>query len=435
MRFLFYTLGCKVNRFETQALTQLAQGRGHEIVDRDADVVIINTCTVTSVSDHKNIRAFHKLRRENPHAVLAACGCFAQTAPEKVLAGGEIDLVCGTSDRAQILDRCEQAVQTKELPVSLPKAPTRMFEPLPAGVPDGRTRALLKVQDGCDNYCTYCIIPYARGHVRSMQPELVLRQVQELAAQSIREIVLAGIEISSYGQDFLEQKPTLLDLLEQVCAAAPQVRIRMSSLEPRTITEEFCRRMAKFPNFMPHFHLSLQSGCDAVLSRMKRRYTTAMFYENVLRLRRYFDRPAITTDVIVGFPEETAQEFADTMQFTEKCQFASMHVFPYSPRKGTVAADMTGQLPPQEKQHRAQQLKALAKQMEKAYLDSFIGQTMTVLPEHSKSPDWFPAHSPYHFRVKVLSPERFDGTLLSIQIAGRDADGLYGHLLSAADVQ
>ena len=306
MKFAFFTLGCKVNLFETQALSQLAQARGHEIVDKDADAVIVNTCTVTSVSDHKNIRAFHKLRRDNPNAVIAACGCFAQTDPERVRATGEIDLICGTRDRAQVIDLCEQAVSGQAVQVH--ESEDSGFETLPAGIPHGRTRALLKIEDGCNNFCTYCIIPYARGRVRSLPVEQALEQTARLADAGVHEIVLTGIEIASYGKDFEPQVP-LTELLEKLLTAQPNVQFRLGSLDPRAVDDAFCERLAGFANLARHFHLSMQSGCDTVLRRMNRHYTSEEFYRCVERLRRAFPDCSVTTDLIVGFPGETEDEF------------------------------------------------------------------------------------------------------------------------------
>ena len=299
MKFAFFTLGCKVNLFETQALTQLAASRGHEIVEKDADAVIVNTCTVTSVSDHKNIRAFHKLRKDNPHAVIAACGCFAQTDPDRIRATGEIDLICGTSDRARTLDLCEAAVQGRESPAEADGGPE--YEALPAGIPKGRTRALLKIEDGCNNFCTYCIIPYARGRVRSLPPALAEQETARLQQAGVHEIVLTGIEIASYGRD-LQPESSLVDLLCSLLPAHPAVRFRLGSLDPRVVDEDFCRRLAGFDNLAQHFHLSLQSGCDTVLERMGRRYTTEQYYHSVQLLRDAFPDCSVTTDLIVGFP-------------------------------------------------------------------------------------------------------------------------------------
>lgn len=432
MKFAFHTLGCKVNRFESQALSQLAQSRGHEIVTQDADVCIINTCTVTSVSDHKNIRAFHKLRRENPHAIIAACGCFAQTDPEKVLAQPEIDLVCGTADRASILERCERMVrgEADDAVCAACSVPSTVFESLPAGVPAGRTRALLKIQDGCDNYCTYCIIPYARGHVRSMDPKEVLSQVRQLVNAGIHEIVLTGIEISSYGSD-LESDTNLVSLIEQVCREAPHVRIRLSSLEPRTVDDAFCRRLSVLPNLMHHFHLSLQSGSDSVLIRMKRKYTTQEYLQIITRLRMFFPHCSLTTDLIIGFPGETEQEFCETLAFIRQCNFSDMHVFPYSPRSGTIAAAMSGQIAPPVKEDRADQVKALARTMRKKFLDTFIGNVLEVLLEHPVGEGMWSGHAAYDFPV-LIHTQGVKNTLVTVRIVGRNAAGLIGEEIPIA---
>ena len=301
MKFCFFALGCKVNRFESEALAQLAQARGHEIVQHDADVCIINSCTVTASSDHKNIRAIHKLRRENPQAILAVCGCMAQMEPDKLRETGEVDVICGTADRAAVLDLCERrALGEPEEDTARFRVQPREFEPLPPGVPLGRTRALLKVQDGCDNYCTYCIIPYARGHIRSLPVQTAVQQAEQLARDGVHEIVLTGIEISSYGRD-LGGDTDLVTLIAAVCRAVPQVRVRLSSLEPRTPDARFCEVLSGISNLMPHFHLSLQSGCDSVLRRMKRRYTTAQFLEMWSICERHFQTARLQPISSPGF--------------------------------------------------------------------------------------------------------------------------------------
>ena len=423
MKFAFYSLGCKVNRFEAQALRRLAEARGHEIVEQDADVCIVNTCTVTSVSDHKNIRAFHRIRRDHPRAVVAACGCFAQVSPDKVMAQPEIDLICGTGDRAAILDKCERAACGEAVAQTRPEPPPRIFEPLPAGVPAGRTRALLKIQDGCDNFCSYCIIPYARGHVRSMSPDEVLRQARALAAEGVRELVLTGIEISSYGRD-LVPAAALTPLIEAVCSAVPDLRVRLSSLEPRTADADFCARLSRLPNLMPHFHLSLQSGSDGVLRRMKRRYTAAEYAETAARVRAAFPGCSITTDLIVGFPGETEAEFAETLAFLHRLQFADVHVFPYSPRTGTVAAALPGQLPPGVKAARADAARAAARESAKRFLDGFVGRRLDVLLEHPVAEGIWSGHSPYHFQLAVETTAGEKNRMACVRVTGRGAHGL-----------
>lgn len=396
MKFAFHTLGCKVNLFETQALMQLAAERGHEIVDQGADAVIVNTCTVTAVSDHKNIRAFHKMRRDNPNAVIAACGCFAQLEPDKVRATGEIDLICGTRNRAAIIIQCEQAAHGAAKPIAC-QASDR-FETLPAGVPRGRTRALLKIEDGCDNFCAYCIIPYARGRVRSMEPQQVEREVSRLETLGVHEIVLTGIELSSYGRDLMP-KTALVPLLSALLARHPDMRFRLGSLDPRTADAAFCAALSGFDNLARHFHLSLQSGSDGVLRRMNRKYDTALFYHNIAALRHAFPDCSVTTDLIVGFPGETEDEFQQTMDFLERCEFASVHVFPYSRRAGTRADQMEGQVPQPVKESRAARAKELAALLNERYRARFVGRTLSVLPEHCDADGLWSCHSSFSFPV------------------------------------
>ncbi|HIX89418.1 MAG TPA: tRNA (N(6)-L-threonylcarbamoyladenosine(37)-C(2))-methylthiotransferase MtaB [Candidatus Agathobaculum pullicola] len=426
MKFAFFTLGCKVNLFETQALEQLAQARGHEIVDRDADAVIINTCTVTSVSDHKNIRAFHRLRKDNPQAVIAACGCFAQTDPERVRATGEIDLVCGTGNRAEALALCEAAVEGRAVSC---RAPERgRYEVLPAGVPRGRTRALLKIEDGCNHFCTYCIIPYARGRVRSLPPAQAAQEAARLEQQGVHEIVLTGIEIASYGRD-LQPAVSLADLLCDLLPAHPGIRFRLGSLDPRVVDADFCGRLMGLPNLARHFHLSLQSGCDSVLQRMGRKYTAEEYYQAVEKIRAAVPDASITTDLIVGFPGETEEEFETTLAFLEHCAFAAVHVFPFSVREGTRAASLPGQLSSQEKAVRAERAKAVALRLSEAYRRSFVGKELIVLPEHHTGKFWA-AHGTYGFPVYIEEEERIEKNgPVSVQLEDLHRDGLRGKIL------
>lgn len=423
MKFCFATLGCKVNQFETQALSQLAQSRGHTLVQSDADVCILNTCTVTSSGDHKNLRALHKLQKENPHAVIALCGCFAQTESEQAAKLNGVDIVCGTSDRAAVLTLCEQAVHDRKKRYTVSDIrQQRTFEALPAGVLPGHTRALLKVQDGCDNYCTYCIIPYARGHVRSLPLEIAVTEAKKLADAQVREIIVTGIEIASYGRD-LPDHPNLIDLTAALCQAVPQVRIRLGSLEPRMITQEFCDRLCQFDNLACHFHLSLQSGCDATLQRMHRRYTTAQYFACVQRLRTAFPSCSITTDVITGFPGETEDEFAQTMDFLHRCEFASIHVFPYSERTGTPAATMPEVIPPQIRAQRANAVRQLAAQMSRQFCQSFIGEIISVVLEHGRT-DTQPAHGKWHFAVLLPPESGKQGTEIMVRLTQYTKNGI-----------
>jgi len=304
MRVGIYTLGCKVNQYETQAMEQELLRRGHELVSFEsvADAYIVNTCSVTAVSDKKSRQMLRRCRRLNREAVVAACGCYVQTHADEA-ATLDVDIVAGTNDHMAFLDLVEQAYEEKRRYTLLDDAlRRRQFEVLAPGGQEGRTRAMLKVEDGCTNFCTYCIIPYARGPVRSLPMDLACEQVAQLRKEGYREIVITGIEISSYGRD-LAGDVTLIDLLEAISPVAGEMRLRLGSLEPRTITEDFCRRAAKLPNLCPHFHLSLQSGCDATLKRMNRKYDSARYYESVRLLKANFDGVAVTTDLIVGFPE------------------------------------------------------------------------------------------------------------------------------------
>ena len=434
MRFAFYTLGCKVNQYETQAMESALVADGHTLTEFDApaDAYIINTCTVTAVSDKKSRQAIRRARRLNPAAVVAVCGCYAQTKPEEIAALG-VDLVSGTDERMEFLRAVEQAALAKAAgPIAPldrvgPIRDCRTFEALPAGGLEGRTRAMLKVEDGCLNFCSYCIIPYARGPVRSLPLETAVEQAKDLAQAGYREIVLTGIEISSWGRD-LPEKPGLAALIEAVCLAAPELRVRLGSLEPRTITEEFCRRLAPLPNLCPHFHLSLQSGCDATLKRMNRKYTTQRYLESCRLLRAWFPAPAITTDLIVGFPGETEEEFSATLDFIRQCAFSAMHIFPYSPRTGTPAAKMPGQVPPQVKEDRAHRAAAAAAELEQHYLAACVGQTFPVLFEEERGGLWH-GHAPNYTEV-VLAGQDLHNRVLPVEITGAENGCLTGRVLA-----
>ena len=320
MRVAIYTLGCKVNQYETQAMERELTARGHQVVDfaAEADAYVVNTCSVTAVSDQKSRQVIHRVQRDHPGAVVAVCGCYPQTHADDVRKLG-VDLMAGTGDRTGFLHLLEEAVTEKRRIEAIDQPfERRVFEVLPAGGLPERTRAMLKVEDGCANFCSYCIIPYARGRVRSLPIPTAAEQTRQLAAEGYREIVVTGIEISSWGRD-LKTGESLIDLLEAVCAAAPDLRFRLGSLEPRTVTEDFCRRASALPNLCPQFHLSLQSGCDETLRRMNRKYDTARFAQSVDLLNQYFEHPAITTDLITGFPEETEEEFARTLDFIRRC--------------------------------------------------------------------------------------------------------------------
>ncbi|MBM6666103.1 tRNA (N(6)-L-threonylcarbamoyladenosine(37)-C(2))-methylthiotransferase MtaB [Flavonifractor plautii] len=427
MRTAIYTLGCKVNQYETQAMEAELTRRGHTLVpfDGEADAYIINTCTVTAVSDKKSRQMIRQARKRAPHAIVAVCGCYAQTDPEAVEAL-EVDLVMGTNDRMGFLDRLEALSPDGGQVVDVDDAlRRRAFERLPAGGLEGRTRAMLKVEDGCVNFCTYCIIPYARGPIRSLPAAEAAAQAAKLADEGYKELVLTGIEISSWGRD-LEGRPELMDLIEAVCAAAPDCRVRLGSLEPRTITEDFCRRGAAIPNLCPHFHLSMQSGCDSVLKRMNRKYDTARYYESVRLLREYFDRPGITTDLIVGFPGETEEEFVQTLDFVKKCAFSAMHIFPYSRRTGTPAAAMAGQCSNAVKEERAHRAGEVARGLHQTWLESWVGQTLPVLFEEEKDGLWR-GHAPNY--TEVFAPgQGLHNVIKDVKIVEVYQDSLKGRV-------
>ena len=424
MKVAIYTLGCKVNQYETQAMEQTLRAKGHQVVEfsDEADAYVVNTCSVTAVSDQKSRQVIHRVQKQHPAAVVAVCGCYPQTHPEDVRKLGA-DLIAGTGDREGFISLLEEAAAGKKNLEAIDKSfERRVFEVLPAGGMEGRTRAMLKIEDGCVNFCTYCIIPYARGPVRSLPMDKAAEQVRALRAQGYREIVVTGIEISSYGHD-LKDGTTLIDLLELIAREGGEMRIRLGSLEPRTVTREFCERAKKLPTLCPHFHLSMQSGCDATLRRMNRRYDTARYYESVELLREYFDDPAITTDLITGFPEETEEEFGETLAFIEKCGFAAMHIFPYSVRPGTKAAAMA-QVDMSVREERAARAAAVAERMHQGYLARCVGKSFPVLFEQDRG-EGSVGHAPNYMPVTV-GMKGLHNTVQNVRITAVDGDGLCG---------
>ena len=428
MRIALYTLGCKVNQYETQAMEQELTTQGHELVEFEepADAYIINTCSVTAVSDKKSRQMIRRAKKMNPHAIVAACGCYAQTHTDEVAALG-IDLVGGSGQRWEVLRRrLAAAAECRPRRRGAHRPPRGAFEVLPAGGQMSRTRAMLKVEDGCRNFCSYCIIPFARGPVRSLPVAEAVRQTEQLAAEGYREVVLTGIEISSWGQD-LSGEQSLVDLLEAVSEAAGDMRLRLGSLEPRTITEDFCRRASRLKNLCPHFHLSLQSGCDETLRRMNRRYDTARYLESVALLRAYFSGVAVTTDLITGFPGETEEEFEKTLAFLRRCAFAQIHVFPYSIRPGTRAAAME-QVPKSVKEARAARAGQVAAELHEKYLRSCVGQIFPVLFEQAGEDGCFVGHAPNYMEVAAAG-ENLHNCLRSVRITGVDGSVLKGEIL------
>ena len=427
MKVAIYTLGCKVNQYETQAMEQALRARGHAIVPfgEEADAYIVNTCSVTAVSDQKSRQVIHGVQRKHPAAVVAVCGCYAQTHVDDVRKLG-VDLIAGTGDRTGFLRLLEEtAAEKRHIEAIDQPFERRVFEVLPAGGLEGRTRAMLKVEDGCVNFCTYCIIPYARGRVRSLPIPTAAEQTRQLAAEGYREIVVTGIEISSWGQD-LKTGETLIDLLEAVCDAAPEVRIRLGSLEPRTITEDFCRRAAALLNLCPQFHLSLQSGCDDTLRRMNRKYDTARYVQSVALLNQYFAHPAVTTDLITGFPEETEEEFSQTLDFLRRCGFAQMHIFPYSIRPGTPAAKMR-QVPKAVKEERAHRAAEAAAELHRKYLADCVGAVYPVLFEQPRDGRYV-GHAPNYMEVLAEGAD-LHNQIRNVKITGTDGESLLGEIL------
>ena len=379
-----HNLGCKVNSYETEAMQQLLEAAGYQIVDFEekADVYIINTCSVTNVADKKSRQMLHRAKAKNPEALVVAAGCYAQAAGEKLLEDTAIDLVIGNNKKAELVQLLEERLAGQEpQDAVIDISATQEYEALRIERQADHTRAFIKVQDGCNQFCSYCIIPYTRGRVRSRRPEDVEKEVRDLAEKGYQEIVLTGIHLSSYGTDFKEEHQDLLELTKQLHQISGVKRIRFGSLEPRLITEEFARELSAMEKICPHFHLSLQSGCDATLKRMNRHYTCEDYLYRCGILRKYFEDPAITTDVIVGFPGETDEEFAETKKFLEKVHFYEMHVFKYSRRAGTRADRMPDQVPEPVKTKRSAELLALEKEMSKAYRASFLGRETEVLLE------------------------------------------------------
>ena len=427
MRIAFYTLGCKTNQYETQAMEQLLEKAGCEIgsFEEKNDAYVINTCSVTAIADKKNRAMIRRCRREHPGAVIGVCGCYTQHEPEAVRALG-VDVLGGSGGRQVFLEDLMAALEGKTHTDHLDNAlGRREFEILPPGGLEERTRAMLKVQDGCVNFCTYCIIPYTRGPVRSAPLDTALEQARAIADQGYKEIVVTGIEIASWGVD-LPGKPTLIDLVESLCQAVPEVRIRLGSLEPRVITREFCDRLKNCRNLCPQFHLSMQSGCDTVLSRMKRKYDTARYYESVELLREAFPGCALTTDMIVAFPGETEEEFRESLRFIRKCGFADMHIFPYSRRPGTPADKMPGQLGNAVKEARSREAIAVAGEMNRAYREDMIGSVQEVLFE-DRELAYFTGHAPNYVKVYAAG-EALHNRLRQVRITEVYKDGVFGLL-------
>ena len=428
MKYIIATLGCKVNQYETQAMETFLRQRGHEpcAPGELADAVIVNTCAVTAESGRKSRQLIRRLREENPGAAAAVCGCYSQIEPEAVEELGA-EVIFGANNREKLIDAVEKAVLAGEKCRDIDEPfQRRTLEKLPAGAVSGRTRAMLKIQDGCVNFCTYCIIPYTRGRLRSLPIEDAVSETKKINDEGFKELVLTGIEVASYGVD-LPGKPGLADVIAACAEAAPDMRIRLGSLEPTVITEDFCRRLAETGRMCRHFHLSLQSGCDRTLKAMNRKYDTAKFFSAVELLRKYFPGCGLTCDLITGFPGETDEDQRETLAFIRKCAFSDMHIFPYSRRPGTPADKMPGQCTRAVKEKRAHEAQKVCEEMHREFLQSSVGQVLPVLFETSEG-GTFTGHSDTYVLVKAKG-ENLRGKTLNVRITGVEGNELIGELL------
>ena len=424
----FLTLGCKVNSYETEAMQALLAGAGATIVEFHelADIYVVNTCSVTNMADRKSRQMLHRAKKKNPEAIVVAAGCYAQTADEAAMKETGIDVVIGNNQKKQIVEILEQymaGAENKRLDIGKETD----YEELSLDTQIEHTRAYIKIQDGCNQFCSYCIIPYARGRIRSRNPQDVVEEVKRLAANGYQEVVLTGIHLSSYGRTSYEKMTEesgqpLLELIQQINAVDGIKRIRLGSLEPRIITEKFVKTLCECEKVCPHFHLSLQSGSDTVLARMNRKYTTEEYAASVEILKKYYEAPAITTDIIVGFPQETEEEFLETMAFAKRIGFSKIHVFKYSRRKGTVADKMSGQVAEQVKTERSEQLMALETSLGEAYRDHFYNKEELVLFEEGTLVDGEVCQVGYnerYVRIAVKTEEDLSNQIRTVKIMAK----------------
>ena len=422
-----HNLGCKVNAYETEAMQQILENAGYEIVPftEIADVYVINTCSVTNMADRKSRQMFHRAKKMNPDAIVVGAGCYVQTKEAQALVDESIDIVIGNNQKHELVTLLNEYEKehTKQAQIVDINHEKQEYEELHLKKTAEHTRAFIKVQDGCNQFCSYCIIPFARGRVRSRKMEDVLNEIKGLAKSGYKEVVLTGIHLSSYGVDTGE---TLLSLIEHVHEIEGIERIRLGSLEPRIVTEDFAKRLSELTKICPHFHLSLQSGCDKTLKRMNRHYTCEEYAERCAILRKYFENPAITTDVIVGFPGETDADFETTREFLEKVHFYEMHVFPYSIRPGTPAAKME-QVSKAVKEERARRAAAVAEEMHRSYLEGCVGRTYPVLFEQPKNGKFF-GHAPNYMEVLVDGAE-LHNALRTVRITDVDGEALLGEIV------
>ena len=441
MKCTLHHLGCKVNSYETEAMRQLLEAAGYDIVEfgkESADVYIINTCTVTNIADRKSRQMLHKAKKDNPNAVVVAAGCYVQEAGEKLLEDSAVDIIVGNNKKGQIVEVLDEYFKGRDTDSFIDINKTKEYERLAISGSEIHTRAYIKIQDGCNQFCTYCIIPFARGRVRSRSLEDIMSEVNKLAESGCHEIVITGIHLSSYGLDFdnteynaqpVPNAERLLQVIEAIDKVDGIERIRLGSLEPRIITDAFLTRLSAVKKICPHFHLSLQSGCDATLRRMNRRYDTKEFSDGVDKIRKYFDRPAITTDVIVGFPGETDEEFAVTKKYLEKIRFFEMHVFKYSRRKGTIADRMENQVADSIKSVRSDELIELDDGLSENYRESFVGEKEKVLVEEYVEKDgkkYAVGHTRRYVKVYIPVQGTNDGNVEINSEVDVIIDGLFG---------
>ena len=417
----FCTLGCKVNQYETNAMMQKMIEHGYKIVnfENKADIYIINTCTVTNMADKKSRQMLRRVKEINPNSILVAVGCYAQVAKERLQQIPEIDLILGTNEKNNIVEYINQAIESKTESVYISDV-LHQTEFLDFGdvTYTEKTRAVIKVQDGCNQFCSYCIIPYARGRIRSRLPSSVVNEIKLITQKGIKEVVITGIHIASYGKDFTKETLSemkkeeykLIDLLEEIQAIQGIERIRLGSLEPTLITQEFVNRLRKLPKICDHFHLSLQSGCDETLKRMNRKYKTEQFEKIVELLRKAYPQVHLTTDIIVGFPGETEQEFNTTYEFLSKIKFYKMHIFKYSPRSGTVAAKMLDQIDGNVKEERSNKLIELSNKNEQEYNKKYVGKQVEILIEEREG-EFLKGHTTNYMMIKAKIDENIENTI------------------------
>lgn len=422
-----FALGCKVNQYESEAIAELFAEKGYEIVgiDEEADVYVINTCTVTNFGDKKSRQLIRKVKRQNENAIVAVVGCYAQTAPKELMEIAGVNLVIGTKDRAQIVEMVEQYDRANGVGNHVSDImKERVFEPLSIQKLANRTRAYLKIQDGCSQYCSYCIIPYARGPIRSREPQEVVAEVKRLAENGFKEVVLTGIHVASYGKD--RRDTSLLDILKQVHEVEGIERIRFSSIEPNVVTEEFAQTMAALPKVCDHFHLSLQSGCDKTLKEMNRKYDTEKYRQAAATLRKYLPKVALTTDIIVGFPGETEEDFRESYAFAEEIGFAKIHVFPYSPKRGTPAAARKDQLLNAVKSERSHTLIQLSDRMAADFLADAVGTDAEVLYERAVGEGIYEGHTTNYMKVHGRSEADLTNRIAKTHITRAEGEMLFG---------